>query len=403
MAPRAAQLVHQLRRLAAAHVADPAPDAELLERFICRRDEAAFAVLVARHGPMVLRLCRRVLGDAHAAEDCCQATFLVLARRAATVRRRAALVSWLHGVAFRVARKARAAGSRRPPGERHGADEAPADPRPDPLTLLTARELLTALDEEVRRLPEVYRLPVILCCVEGRTREEAARQLGWTSGSVKGRLERGRARLHAGLRRRGLTLSAALAAAELSRAGAAVVTAPWVLTMARAAARFAAGEAVPAEAVSVRAVALTNAFLEVTVMTRLKIAVALFLMLLGSATGVLAYRALAQEPAGGRPGVEGPAGGDRSGPAPGGLPGGGPVVGGRTGLPGMPGGGERPGGRPRWEYKAISLAHIVEMSRKGDPSDRITEGLNRMGNQGWELVAIDPVPNNSTYLFKRLR
>src|SRR5262245_15995449 len=194
------------------------PDAELLARFARDRDEAAFTLLVARHGPMVLRVCRRALGDAHAAEDCFQATFLVLARRAGAIRRRASLAAWLHGVALRVANKAR---RDRRAATAGCAGEGAADPHPDPLSALVARELLQALDEEVGRLPEVYRLPVLLCCLEGHTQQEAARRLGWTAGAVKGRLERGRARLHARLAKRGLTPGAALAAVEVARAGAA--------------------------------------------------------------------------------------------------------------------------------------------------------------------------------------
>src|SRR5262249_11822915 len=150
--------------------------------------------LVARHGPMVARVCRRVLHDAHAADDACQAVFLVLARKASALRRPEALAAWLYGVAYRVAQKARAGQCRRAAGPL-SAD--PADPRADPLAEVSVRELLAALDEEVQRLPEVYRLPVILCSLEGRSQEEAARLLGWSPGSLQGRLERGRKRLHA--------------------------------------------------------------------------------------------------------------------------------------------------------------------------------------------------------------
>jgi RNA polymerase sigma factor (sigma-70 family) len=224
----AAPLLHDLRRLATA--ADPAPDAELLERFVRGRDERAFAALVARHGPMVYRLCRRGLADGHAAEDCFQATFLVLARNAASVRHRESLAAWLYGVAARVTRQARLVNQRRRTQPPVPAEAAPADP----LDVLTARELLAAVDEEVNCLPEVYRLPVLLCCLEGKTREEAARQLGWTEGSVKGRLERGRERLQERLVKRGLTLSVALAAVEVSR-GTSVVPATLAAATVRAA------------------------------------------------------------------------------------------------------------------------------------------------------------------------
>jgi RNA polymerase sigma factor (sigma-70 family) len=190
-------------------------DAALLERYTRQRDDAAFAALVARHGPLVLGVCRRVLGDPHAADDAYQAALLVLARRAAAVPP-GALAGWLHGVAYRVALKAR---SRRATRTSAAAGE-PADPRPDPLAQLSARELVTAIDDEVQRLAPSYRLPVVLCCLEGHTQEEAAAVLGCSSGAVKGRLERGRARLHARLVKRGLTLWAALAAVEWSRAAA---------------------------------------------------------------------------------------------------------------------------------------------------------------------------------------
>lgn len=193
-----------------------ASDAVLLQRYVHQRDEAAFAALVARHGAMVLRLCRRVLGDVHEAEDAFQAAFLILARKAHSLKQPDALPAWLYGVARRVALKARGQSNRR----RSSAaplDEALPDPRPDPLAQLNARELLDILDDEVRRLPAEQRSAFVLCCLEGRTQEEAARLLGWTPGSVKGRLERGRQRLQTRLKRRGIALSAALALIEVSR------------------------------------------------------------------------------------------------------------------------------------------------------------------------------------------
>jgi RNA polymerase sigma factor (sigma-70 family) len=254
VAADAAQLVQHLRRLAAPPVPGAAADAVLLERYIHLRDEDAFSILVARYGPMVLRLCRRVLADAHVAEDCLQATFLVLARKAASVRRRGSLASFLYGVAYRVARKARLARPRRQREKPLLADQAPADPHPSPLDELTGREVLAILDEEVQRLPQKYRLPVILCCLEGCTREEEARQLGWSAGSLKGRLERGRAALHARLARRGLSLGAALAAAEVSRGAASAGATALAAAMVRAAA-FAAGPACAAAPAHVVALA----------------------------------------------------------------------------------------------------------------------------------------------------
>src|SRR5262249_50839165 len=202
MAARSEKLLQCIRRLFPAGP-NEASDAALLRRFLGGRDERAFAALVDRHAELVYQVCWRVLGDAHDAEDAFQATFLVLARKAATVRPREALPAWLHGVARRVALKARTARARRPLAGTPLAAH-PVDPRPDPLARLSARELLRIVDEELQRLPDGYRLPVILCCLEGRSQEEAALQLGWTPGSVKGRLERGRARLQQRLARPGL-------------------------------------------------------------------------------------------------------------------------------------------------------------------------------------------------------
>src|SRR5438046_639289 len=190
------QLLRYLRRLAAGPTAAPDADAALLSRFVRDRDEAAFAALVARHGRMVLGVCRRVLGDAHAAEDAAQATWLALARKSPALRRPQALAAWLHGTARQLALNIRRGDERRRQVEARNAQAAPTIPQSDPLDVLTARELLQVLDEELQRLPEVYRLPLILCCLEGRSPGEAAARLGWTPGSVKGRLERGRKHLH---------------------------------------------------------------------------------------------------------------------------------------------------------------------------------------------------------------
>jgi RNA polymerase sigma factor (sigma-70 family) len=218
MAVQPEALLQHLRRVASGRSPDPGSDATLIARFVERRDEAAFAALVGRHSPMVLGVCRRVLHDAHEAEDVAQATFLVLARKAATIRHPEALTAWLHGTARRLALRHERGQQRRRRRETASARAALGSRPTHPLDELSARELLRILDTEVERLPESYRLPVLLCCLEGRSQEEAARQLGWTPGSVKGRLERGRARLHARLAGRGLLLSAVLGAVEVSRA-----------------------------------------------------------------------------------------------------------------------------------------------------------------------------------------
>ncbi|MFO0808661.1 MAG: RNA polymerase sigma factor [Gemmataceae bacterium] len=197
--------------------ADPAPDAELLDRFRSGRDEAAFATLVERHGPMVLGACRRALGDHHAAEDAFQATFFALARSVDRVRKAGSLAAWLYGAAVRVARTARRSAARAPDPARL-ADRGPADP----LAETTGRELVAVIDAELTRLPDPVRAAVVLCCLEGLTVNEAAHGLGWTAGSVKGRLERGRDRLRRRLARRGIATPAAFAAALLATPSQAV-------------------------------------------------------------------------------------------------------------------------------------------------------------------------------------
>lgn len=301
MAARPEALLRYIRRIVVRPEAGADADAGLLGRFVAEGDEEAFAALVERHGPLVLQVCWRVLGNLEDAEDAFQATFLVLARKAAAVQPPQALPAWLHGVARHAALKVRAARAR------HGRHARPlaapaADPRPGPLAELSAQELLAIVDEEVRRLPEVYRLPVILCCLQGRSLEEAARQLGWTTGSLKGRLERGRARLHARLLRRGLTLSAALAAAEVSRgAASAVVAAELVAGTARAAVLFASRRAA-AGGVSQTAVALAGEVLRGMALARMKLPAALLLAVCLLATGLLARQAMDSTPPQAEPG-----------------------------------------------------------------------------------------------------
>jgi RNA polymerase sigma factor (sigma-70 family) len=199
-------LVQHLRKLAAGPMRGPASDPQLLEDFLTRRDEAAFAELVRRHGPMVQNVCQSVLHNRHDAEDVFQAVFLILARKAASIRQREAVGGWLCEVAYRLALKEQAAIARR--RDRQGPAEKPAVP--DPLLDMTLRELHQVLLEELQRLPEKYRLPLVLCYLEGRTQTEAARQLGWAKDILRGRLNRGRSQLRARLVRRGLALSAGL-------------------------------------------------------------------------------------------------------------------------------------------------------------------------------------------------
>jgi RNA polymerase sigma factor (sigma-70 family) len=227
-------VLRRLRRLAGAPDAE-ATDRELLEQFVTRRDEEAFAALVGRHGPMVLGVCRRLLAHSQDAEDAFQATFLILARKAASVRDGQALAAWLHEVARHVAGRARAAAVRRRSRERQVREMT----QTNPIDAVAQAELRAVLDEELAGLPAKYRVPLVLCDLEGRTHEAAAQEIGCPPGSVSWRLSRARALLRERLVRRGVTLGAG---ALLAGEGAAAPLPPALLqTTTRAAVRFAAG------------------------------------------------------------------------------------------------------------------------------------------------------------------
>jgi RNA polymerase sigma factor (sigma-70 family) len=255
-------LLRFVRRLAVR--GDASTDRQLLARFVAARDEAAFAALVGRHGPMVLGVCRRVLGDAHDAEDAFQAAFLVLARKAASIGRPDALGNWLYGVAYRTALGARARASRRRARERELAEEPAVDTPRD----VAWGELRAALDAEVARLPHRYRSAFVLCCLEGRTNEETARLLGCPKGTVHSRLSWARQRLRDRLTRRGVALPAAGAAALWSvDALSAAVPAALAGSTARAAALFASGQA----AASAEVLSLAKGVLQAMFLQKVKV------------------------------------------------------------------------------------------------------------------------------------
>jgi RNA polymerase sigma factor (sigma-70 family) len=193
-------------RYAGALTFDALSDGQLLEWFVRRGEEAAFAALVRRHGPMVLGVCRRVLRHAQDAEDAFQATFLVLAQKAPRLRRPELLANWLYGVAYRTALHARQRAAQRSAREREAASMSNPENNPQ----VDSQELRRLLDEELIRLPEKYRAPLVLCYLEGKTNEEAARLLGWPTGSMSHRLARGRELLRERLTPRLAALSALL-------------------------------------------------------------------------------------------------------------------------------------------------------------------------------------------------
>jgi RNA polymerase sigma factor (sigma-70 family) len=265
------------------------PDAQLLERYVGQRDEAAFEALLHRHGPLVFGVCRRFLYDAHDAEDAFQATFLILARKAGSVVPRSMVGNWLYGVAYRVAARARKLAGRRA-REQLGKDLTAVPGRDKP----TEPDLAPLLHAEVERLPDKYRSPIVLCYLEGKTNEEAARQLQWPVGTVKIRLSRARDLLRSRLARRGVALTAGLLVANTltAKAPAALLQGTF-----QAALPFAAGSAVVGGAASAGALALTKGVLQTMLLSKLKlVAAAVLSVAVVAGAGGLVYHGRAVEP-----------------------------------------------------------------------------------------------------------
>jgi RNA polymerase sigma factor (sigma-70 family) len=286
-----------LRKASAMQTNRVLSDRELLECFVETRDESAFMVLIERHGPMVLGVCRRVLPNVHDVEDACQATFIVLARKAATVRKKTSLGSWLHGVAYRVAVTLKRDQARRKVRER-GAE--PPTPR-DPAAEVTWREVQTILDEELQRLPERHRAPLVLCYLECMTRDEAAAQLGLSSGALHGRLERARDLLRDRLTKRGLTLSAALSAAALGESVAQSAIPPlFIVSSTKAAMLIAAGQPLSDNLVAANVLVLAKGVLMSMFLTKLKlgaVAVLCAALVISMVGGFATSHVVAQDPA----------------------------------------------------------------------------------------------------------
>jgi RNA polymerase sigma factor (sigma-70 family) len=277
-------ITRELRCSACPGDGDGLTDEQLLTDFVERRDEAAFADLVLRHGPMVWRVCRRVLANPHDAEDAFQATFLVLVVKAAAVRPRALLANWLYGVARTTAHRARAAAARRRvrEGQVTPMPEHPAG-QDNP-----GNDLRAVLDLELSRLPAKYRVLVVLCDLEDRSRKEVARRLGIPEGTVAGRLARGRSMLAKRLARRGLAVpGGALAAALPPHAASAGVPRLVLSATVRAASLRVTGR-VPSGEISVRVTALSEGVLRGMSLHRLKLGAVALLVATLACCGVSA-------------------------------------------------------------------------------------------------------------------
>jgi RNA polymerase sigma factor (sigma-70 family) len=282
------RLIRHIRTLGDAAPADPS-DAQLLERFAARRDEGAFTALLERHGPMVFGVCRRVLRHDQDAEDAFQATFLVLARKAGSRGWRDSVGAWLHAVAQRVALKARTLAARRHVRLTEVVDDVAAEPaRESPW-----HELRPILDEELNRLPEKYRAPLVLCYLEGKTNEEAARLLGRPVGTVWYQLSRGRELLRGRLSRRGVGLPAVALGAVITRNATAAVPEA-LLALTRQASLAGAGPAGVAGPLAQPVATLVKEVLHDMLLTKLKRAVAMVLVLCVAGLGAGAVVSLAK-------------------------------------------------------------------------------------------------------------
>src|SRR5438105_3881400 len=279
-----AAVIQHIHQIVGAPDAEELTDRQLLEQFTSKRDESAFATLVRRHGELVLGVSRRILKHNQDAEDVFQATFLVLARKAASVRWHESVGNWLYEVAQRLALESRTDINRRRVRER----EAQSTVRPEALSEVARRELCLVLDEEMQRLPERYRGALLICYLEGRTRDQAARQLGWSLRTLDRRLERGRELLRRRLTRRGVTLSAALWAVGSSQnSGTAGVPAMLAAATIKAAGSTSAS-AMSSEVMSANVAALVEGVLKPAALAKLKMAGMLTLALsLLAAGGVL--------------------------------------------------------------------------------------------------------------------
>jgi len=261
------EILQHLRRAVLLRDGAGMTDGQLLEDFISRRDQVALAALVRRHGPMIWGVCRRVLHNHQDAEDAFQATFLVLVRKAASVVPRAMVANWLYGVAHQTALKARATTAKRRARERQVTQmPEPALSEPE-----LWHDLQPLLEQELCRLPDIYRSAIVLCDLEGKTRKEAARQLDVPDGTLAARLARGRALLAKRLASHGLGVSGGSLAAVLVQ-NAALASAPTsvVVSTIQAASLWAAGHAAATGVISAQVAALTKGVLQAMLLNKLR-------------------------------------------------------------------------------------------------------------------------------------
>ena len=288
-------VIRHLRRAALLREGADRTDGQLLESFISRREAAALEVLVQRHAPMVWGVCRRIVQDHHDAEDAFQATFLVLVRKATAIVPRRMVAYWLYGVARQTALKARATRAKRQARERQ-VTKMPEPQAVERQDFWPALQPL--LDEELSRLPDKYRVAIVLCDLEGKTRKEAAGQLGVPDGTLAARLARARTMLAKRLARHGLAVSGGTLAGVLSQKGASAAAPASVITSTiKAVTSVAAGQVATIGLVSAQVVALTEGVLRTMLLTKLRVATAV-LLVLGIAfcgIGSLTYSAKAQQ------------------------------------------------------------------------------------------------------------
>lgn len=286
------EVIEQLRRAVLLPDGAGLTDEQLLKNYLHRRDEAALAVLVCRHAPMVWGVCRRVLSNLHDAEDAFQATFLVLVRRAASIAVPGLLANWLYGVAHQTALKARTTTAKRRTREKQVTEM----PEQAVTEQLRNSDLQPLLDQELRGLPDKYRVAIVLCDLEGNTRKEAAGQLGVPEGTLAARLTRGREMLGKRLARRGVVLSGGSLAAALEQEAAASGPTVLVTSTIKTASLFAVGQAAEAGAISVTVAALTEGVLKTMGLNKFKIVALALLALLVLGVGLAMASLLNQTP-----------------------------------------------------------------------------------------------------------